>query len=451
MQRIMRCALALVAGVSAASASLRIPTSNWTYDVLGPFPAGSREVADPVRAAPLCVMCTLLTRVNWQLEAFGGITAIPRGDATRYPSELADGGNVTWTRVVSDANGKVTLYFPNFRDGFLGEALGLAVTSAQSWALADFHVEVAGQYFVQCLGAGEVYIDDTWFRGDRCALCRALRYAGGGGQGRWLTGGPRSYGLSYWFGPNGLLLWPVRLTAGTHTLRVRTSTSFQCQFRNPPPVRSHATAPAPRRHRALIRARAQGATSGSGLYVLDIATADARAYSPDLGVITPHVVDGWLAAPYVSVVRLLPALHSAVHAALSALRVPSALRARDAAGGERWARAAVVSVRHAGGRHTRCQHRAAARERVRRCLPCAAAGPGVPCDRCAAADGGSAVRRARCAHAHAAAGRHGGRRGRARGSQRLSALHRLPCRRVSVHVSGRGRHGAVCSRARPRP
>ena len=64
--------------------------SNLDFDVLGPFPRGSRETADP-------------------LEAFGGILGIARGDVSTYPSEMVDGGYIGWESYTSNENGTLAL------------------------------------------------------------------------------------------------------------------------------------------------------------------------------------------------------------------------------------------------------------------------------------------------------------------------------------------------------
>jgi hypothetical protein len=50
-----------------------LPSYPAQYDVLAPFPAGSREIVDV-------------------LEAFGGILNIPRNQPVQMPSDIIDGG-----------------------------------------------------------------------------------------------------------------------------------------------------------------------------------------------------------------------------------------------------------------------------------------------------------------------------------------------------------------------
>ncbi|KAG9321130.1 hypothetical protein KVV02_005256 [Mortierella alpina] len=64
--------------------------------VLGPFPTGMREQdfgADP-------------------LEAFGGFKLLRYDEHANYPSELAQGGVVTWHTTVVDAEGWVQVLYP---------------------------------------------------------------------------------------------------------------------------------------------------------------------------------------------------------------------------------------------------------------------------------------------------------------------------------------------------
>lgn len=164
-----------------------IPPTTW--DILGPFPLGARELgADP-------------------LEAYGGIEGIPRGGDLTYPSELADGGRVGWREVDANENGSLSLSFPEIRWEPLEEAHGTAGILFQGWALGDFTVRENGTYLARCLSTGSFFVDHIRVPGDR-------------------------YGDGYaWF--------PVHLTAGTHTIRVKigglTTDHFHCSFKEPPP------------------------------------------------------------------------------------------------------------------------------------------------------------------------------------------------------------------------
>lgn len=107
-------------GLSAGGPTL----ANVTYAVLGPFPEGNREVADP-------------------LEAFGGIDVayslfLRNGSsAMLYPTELADGGNVTWSNATADGSGNVNMPFSTVRFDFLNAAFGPFLLGVQGWAIGE--------------------------------------------------------------------------------------------------------------------------------------------------------------------------------------------------------------------------------------------------------------------------------------------------------------------------
>lgn len=113
-------ALLCVCGVASVAPSL----SNISYAVLGPFPAGTREVADPT-------------------EAFGGIDVLysrfaAGGPGELLPSELADGGNVTWTNATADVSGLVQMPFPSVRFDNLNAAFGPFLLGVQGWAVGTW-------------------------------------------------------------------------------------------------------------------------------------------------------------------------------------------------------------------------------------------------------------------------------------------------------------------------
>eukprot|EP01116_Phalansterium_solitarium_P011095 TRINITY_DN26704_c0_g1_i1.p1 TRINITY_DN26704_c0_g1~~TRINITY_DN26704_c0_g1_i1.p1 ORF type:complete len:251 (-),score=73.08 TRINITY_DN26704_c0_g1_i1:89-784(-) len=144
-----------------------------TWDVLAPFPLGTRE------------------RGGDPLEAFGGIWRIPRADSSTYPSDIINGAKVGWTTVAADASdASVSVAFnASVVDWPLIEAwAGAAGAMFQGWALGDFTVSTAASYLVGCAGVNVFYIDGQQFNGD-------------------------GYGA-------GWALSPVALTAGTHTFTV---------------------------------------------------------------------------------------------------------------------------------------------------------------------------------------------------------------------------------------
>ena len=114
-------ALVIPSGLTAA----QNPLAGVTYDVLGLFPAGSREVADP-------------------LDAFGGIDVAYRAYVTAssgkpqlYPSELSDGGNITWGNATADGNGVVNMAFPSIRFDNLAASFGNYLFNVQGWAIGQ--------------------------------------------------------------------------------------------------------------------------------------------------------------------------------------------------------------------------------------------------------------------------------------------------------------------------
>jgi hypothetical protein len=162
-----------------------LPPSSW--DVLAPFPAGTRETgADP-------------------LNAYGGIFKIKRADpSASYPSDLVNGGVVTWTKVAPDNSGNVNI---GFNSSYVNWDLiegwaGLAGAQFKGWAIGDFTVDTSGTYIVFCTGVDNFYVDDVHLRGD-------------------------VYGLGYG-------IWAVKLTTGTHSFYVpfggMEGTSFNCNF-----------------------------------------------------------------------------------------------------------------------------------------------------------------------------------------------------------------------------
>ena len=172
------------------------------FDVLAPFPRGEREVADP-------------------LAPFGGILGIPHGDDQLYPSELADGGEISWQSYRSDESGRLALNYsrgcgewstlgaPCVRlNPFVGHAVDTSVYSIQGWAIANFSVgeDAPPVQLVQCSGVMRFWIDEVEFRGDNRAD-------------------------TWWFGVNTWMVWPARLSPGQHTLRVQMwAAAFSCGF-----------------------------------------------------------------------------------------------------------------------------------------------------------------------------------------------------------------------------
>eukprot|EP01124_Arcella_intermedia_P011996 TRINITY_DN18322_c0_g1_i1.p1 TRINITY_DN18322_c0_g1~~TRINITY_DN18322_c0_g1_i1.p1 ORF type:complete len:882 (+),score=166.68 TRINITY_DN18322_c0_g1_i1:32-2677(+) len=120
------------------------------YDILAPFPIGTRELgADP-------------------LEAFGGIRNIPRADSSTYPSDLYFGSKVTWATAKTSA-GQVTVQWNSSMVNWdlITEWAGSAGGSFQGWAVGDILVPSDTKYTLYCWSVSSVYIDDELFVGDR--------------------------------------------------------------------------------------------------------------------------------------------------------------------------------------------------------------------------------------------------------------------------------------------
>eukprot|EP01121_Diplochlamys_sp_Union-15-3_P019133 TRINITY_DN7129_c0_g1_i1.p1 TRINITY_DN7129_c0_g1~~TRINITY_DN7129_c0_g1_i1.p1 ORF type:complete len:874 (+),score=148.91 TRINITY_DN7129_c0_g1_i1:71-2692(+) len=175
---------------SIYSQIIPIPPKEW--DILGPFPYGYRELgADP-------------------LEAFGGITKIPRADNTYYPSELAPFGKVTWSKSKPDVNGFVEPSFNISWDSF-GGPFGWAGQLWQGWALGDFVVQNEVRCLIQCVDFDytQTFTQDMIYLDDEILNMNTVAY-----QFAW---------------------FPIKLSSGRHTIRIKisgqtNSEQFMCKF-----------------------------------------------------------------------------------------------------------------------------------------------------------------------------------------------------------------------------
>ncbi|CAG8478874.1 3104_t:CDS:10 [Ambispora leptoticha] len=136
-----------------------------TWEILGPFPIGTREIgfgADP-------------------LEAYGGFANLKYSTTETYPSELADNGVVGWSMISENEDGSVGPFnFPNVRWNFNQQPLGWAINQFQIWARGKFNVPSDSfsdspdtttrmdttTIKFQCYNITEFYIDDIRFYGD---------------------------------------------------------------------------------------------------------------------------------------------------------------------------------------------------------------------------------------------------------------------------------------------
>ncbi|RIB19724.1 hypothetical protein C2G38_1245912 [Gigaspora rosea] len=87
-----------------------------TWELLGPFPTGTREQdfgADP-------------------LEAYGGFKNLSFSETQSFPSELADNGTVKWSTILTNMDGSVgPVHFKNMRWKFNRDPFGWAINQFQ--------------------------------------------------------------------------------------------------------------------------------------------------------------------------------------------------------------------------------------------------------------------------------------------------------------------------------
>ncbi|KAJ1547299.1 hypothetical protein HK096_003514, partial [Nowakowskiella sp. JEL0078] len=136
------------------SNQLRLPE---TWEVLGPFPIGSREIgADP-------------------LSAYGGFEYLAYSETARFPSELADEGFVKWrkekTQLRLDTNGNFEevvgpIIFDNVRWEFNREAFGWIALHHVIYFRGEFTVNEAGVYLVTMAPVTSFKIDTQAFIGN---------------------------------------------------------------------------------------------------------------------------------------------------------------------------------------------------------------------------------------------------------------------------------------------
>eukprot|EP01132_Coremiostelium_polycephalum_P005382 gene5382-6715_t len=193
--------------------------SNW--DILAPFPAAPREDVDI-------------------LEAFGGITGIPRADKTTYPSDLVFGGYTGWSKIIV-SNGNVNIGYNSTQVNFplIESWAGSSGSYFSGWGLSDFTLESEQYVIVSCVGVSRFYLDDEVMQGD-------------------------TYGSGISF--NARLL-PV----GNHTVRVRISGS-------------------------------EGAGYQCSVNLVDMTVSTQVLFIND--VLVPDIIDGAFASPYVSITIL---------------------------------------------------------------------------------------------------------------------------------------------------
>ncbi|KAK5668312.1 hypothetical protein QVD99_005343 [Batrachochytrium dendrobatidis] len=119
------------------------------WQVLGPFPHGSREIGvDP-------------------LSAYGGFENLEYIEGAQYSSELADGGWVTWRNISTNVDGSVgPIDYPNVRWDFNRKTFGWAVLHHATYFRGTFNIATAGSYLVSFSGVISFKIDDRSFVGN---------------------------------------------------------------------------------------------------------------------------------------------------------------------------------------------------------------------------------------------------------------------------------------------
>ncbi|CAG8492394.1 12560_t:CDS:10, partial [Gigaspora rosea] len=130
-----------------------------TWELLGPFPTGTREQdfgADP-------------------LEAYGGFKNLSFSETQSFPSELADNGTVKWSTILTNMDGSVgPVHFKNMRWKFNRDPFGWAINQFQMWARGYFELLNSDlkdesdsiPVLVQCQNIGDFYVDDRRLFGD---------------------------------------------------------------------------------------------------------------------------------------------------------------------------------------------------------------------------------------------------------------------------------------------
>ncbi|KAF7725436.1 hypothetical protein EC973_009610 [Apophysomyces ossiformis] len=121
-----------------------------TWEVLGPFPIGTREQdfgAD-------------------SLEAYGGFANLRYSLDDRYPSELAEGGYVSWHEVEA-VDGQIgPIDYPGISWKANTVPFGWSIEQFQSWARTALTVIRPTTCLFQVLGAAEFYVDNQRYSGD---------------------------------------------------------------------------------------------------------------------------------------------------------------------------------------------------------------------------------------------------------------------------------------------
>lgn len=136
------------------------------WESLGPFPHGSRETGvDP-------------------LSAYGGFEKLVYDENSRYPSDIADGGWVTWRKVQTNADGTVgPLDYPSIRWAFNEKPFGWTVLHHTTYFRGKLTIPTAGTYLVSFSRVVSFKIDHRAFVGN------IYEYSHASGTAVWLDAG----------------------------------------------------------------------------------------------------------------------------------------------------------------------------------------------------------------------------------------------------------------------
>ncbi|KAJ3273129.1 hypothetical protein HDV01_004768 [Terramyces sp. JEL0728] len=120
-----------------------------TWQVLGPFPHGSRELGVDL------------------VSSYGGFENLKYSTTDKYPSELVDGGYTTWRTIKRQADGLIGgIEFDNVRWEFNAKTLGWAAYQHAIYFRSTFRIEVEGSYLFSFDGPITFKIDETAYPGN---------------------------------------------------------------------------------------------------------------------------------------------------------------------------------------------------------------------------------------------------------------------------------------------
>jgi hypothetical protein len=133
-------------------------------DVIGPFPIGKTEL-DGVALAPYGgIERASLNRLGRKEE--GKLGNIERD---RFPSELVEGGFVTWSFLSSPqfSFADVDVDFPGVKWSDIAQGVGIHTLEVQSYYISVVGVTRTGRYSLHCRGISSFYFDGIRMTGDQ--------------------------------------------------------------------------------------------------------------------------------------------------------------------------------------------------------------------------------------------------------------------------------------------